>query len=487
MEHKDIDRLFQEKDIDRLFQERLKDVEITPNPEVWNAIEQKIQKKKRRILPFWWFSGGVAAVFVMGLFFFSNKNNKQEINNLPVITKETIKNENEIDFKSKKIEIVTVEEKTDKKETKSTNIKPVQQEIVDNVNPKGASKKIHKKDTNSNENSSLNLINSKINERKNNNNSEGVIMKGIAAFDDIIIKEKSNIIDSKIIKRENNNDSEGVIMKGIAASDDIVNKNNSKKDFITEINSNNEPLKEESEKEKWSISPVLGILKSNSFSNVSPLDSDLNNNNFSGENTFAFGVNVTYQIHKKWAIKSGVQLQKTGFVTDDVTLINSALLVANSLDNVSVNPTNNFSSVSSMDQLDFSSDLSTEQIEGNTEQGNLQQNYSYIEIPLEIKYTFFSSKKINTSVVSGFSSLILNENNIIGESSSFNTTIGEANNLNSLNFSGNLGLEFDLKLSRKLNLNINPMFKTQLNTFSNNSNGFRPYNIGVYSGLRYYF
>ena len=34
----------EEKNIDRLFQEKLKDLEVTPNENVWDAIEEKLQK-----------------------------------------------------------------------------------------------------------------------------------------------------------------------------------------------------------------------------------------------------------------------------------------------------------------------------------------------------------------------------------------------------------------------------------------------------------
>ena len=89
-------------------------------------------------------------------------------------------------------------------------------------------------------------------------------------------------------------------------------------------------------------------------------------------------------------------------------------------------------------------------------------------------------------MVAGFSSLFLNKNEI-----NFNTQLvsqsGEANNLNNINFSGNLGFDFNYSLNKKWSLNVNPMFKVQLNTFSEDSNGFSPFNLGVYSGIKYKF
>jgi len=211
----------------------------------------------------------------------------------------------------------------------------------------------------------------------------------------------------------------------------------------------------------------------NSFSQASALDANLNNNDFSGESTFSYGVNITYKLNKKWAIKSGIQLQESAFTTNNVTL-----------ENVDFNSVDSNNSLSSDEAVSF--DINDPKRIA-TEQGNIQQNYSYIEVPVEIKYTFFSSQKIQTSIISGFSSLILSENSIVGESSSFNQNIGGANNLNLINFSGNFGFDVDFLLTKKLNLNINPVFKTQLNTFSKNSNGFQPYLLGIYTGVIYKF
>ncbi len=65
------------KNIDRLFQERLKNIEVSPSPKVWRAIETKLSAKKRRILPMWWFGSGVAAILLLSLFFFPFSDKKK--------------------------------------------------------------------------------------------------------------------------------------------------------------------------------------------------------------------------------------------------------------------------------------------------------------------------------------------------------------------------------------------------------------------------
>ena len=65
--------------------------------------------------------------------------------------------------------------------------------------------------------------------------------------------------------------------------------------------------------------------------------------------------------------------------------------------------------------------------------------------------------------------------------------IGEANNINSTSYSANFGLGLDYSLSKQWNINLEPQFKYQLNTFNNTSGNFRPFFIGVYTGLSFKF
>ncbi|MDD3721596.1 MAG: hypothetical protein PHW92_03780 [Lutibacter sp.] len=67
------------KNIDRLFQENLKDFEVSPPNESWDAIENRlIPRTKKRELPFWLKISSIAALFVLffsvGTIYFLPKN-----------------------------------------------------------------------------------------------------------------------------------------------------------------------------------------------------------------------------------------------------------------------------------------------------------------------------------------------------------------------------------------------------------------------------
>lgn len=159
--------------------------------------------------------------------------------------------------------------------------------------------------------------------------------------------------------------------------------------------------------------------------------------------------------------------------------------IANNLENISFNGSDNFLYVSNSDQS-FIEDLGLTSF-GTISEGTIEQDINYMEFPVELKYRLFMLGKFRTSLISGFSTLFLTDNSITTRTANFSREIGEANNLNKLNFSANLGLDVEFNINKKVRFNINPMFKSQLNTFSDNPTNFRPYLIGVYSGLRYNF
>ena len=96
-------------------------------------------------------------------------------------------------------------------------------------------------------------------------------------------------------------------------------------------------------------------------------------------------------------------------------------------------------------------------------------------------------KRFGVDLIGGVSSLFLVDNTVLLESNELITEVGEANNINSTNFSANFGMGLNYKFSPKIQINVEPVFKYQLNTFSNVSGNFRPYSIGVYSGFSFRF
>lgn len=87
----------------------------------------------------------------------------------------------------------------------------------------------------------------------------------------------------------------------------------------------------------------------------------------------------------------------------------------------------------------------------------------------------------------GFSTFFLNNNNIFEIQNGNGTLIGEANNINDVSYSANFGLGMFYNFSKSFQFNLEPMFKYQINTFSNTFGDFQPFFVGVYTGLSFKF
>ena len=108
---------------------------------------------------------------------------------------------------------------------------------------------------------------------------------------------------------------------------------------------------------------------------------------------------------------------------------------------------------------------------------------AFIEVPLEIEYQLLN-RQFGLTLIGGFSSLFLSDNEVFSETNNGTTaSLGEATNINDVSYSANFGLGLNYKVSKKINLNLEPMFKYQINTFNNTSGDFKPFFIGVYTGF----
>lgn len=438
--------------IDRLYQEKFKDFEVTPHPKVWENIEATLQKKKRRVLPFWWISGGAVATLLIGLLLFPFFNEEQP--NKPMLDKVIITESEE------KPSINTVKELLDEKQDNLQKTDAIIEVVITNPPTQKTIEKPLKKQT---EKPNFSYDKIAVVTEKNTREDE----KKPSSNDTDLSNNKN--VETKIAEQATQKDTKEIKTKS------IVKKT---KELVALNDTKEEKFKEET-KVKWSVTPSVAFLNSGSFNQSSPLGANLNNNPISGENTNSYGVKVGYKINEKWEIQSGIHLQEVQFSTQNVTLTSST-----------ESPSFNINFIGS-ETLYFSPDSNGTSSSGGSDviatDAKINQSFGYIEVPIEVKYMLFKKSKFSTQLVTGVSSLFLNKNEIGASSTNFSGLLGEANNLNSVNFSGNLGIDINYQLSQKLKLNVNPMFKQQLNTFSKNANGFKPYSIGVYTGLKYEF
>lgn len=115
------------------------------------------------------------------------------------------------------------------------------------------------------------------------------------------------------------------------------------------------------------------------------------------------------------------------------------------------------------------------------------QNFEYIEIPLYLRYTIIDSR-FDVEMLGGFSSNVLVGNQTFMESGADKNLVGKTQDMQLLNYSGTLGLGLKYGLSKRIFLNVEPRIKYYLNSLNNNSSvTYKPYTIGVFTGLSYEF
>ncbi|MFI2741763.1 outer membrane beta-barrel protein [Zhouia sp. PK063] len=484
------------KNIDRLFQEKFKDFEAIPPAHHWKAIEAKLNQQastSKRVFPLWWTFSGVAAALLIFLGIWSYFNNPPK-NNKPSIT----------NVEQRAIPALSNKKATTKK-TEINNLpnKAVSPSAIENV-----SVTAQKPNVNSLKRASKN--NSPLPNRK------------------ILTEEKSSAIADAITEKEkvnpgrsgNNQNSASIsstdIKTGgiaVAANENSSNGASSEEEGVTDNRPSileaaleqqklkeNDVVENSSGSSKWEIGADIAPVYYSSISEGSPIAKEFADNKKSGNVNISYGVNLAYQLNKKLTIRSGAKKVNYGYNTNDIAFtvsgqsnINNSLALnsdpklatASSSIKNALQPTpyvEVHDKVQGLSQAErINSFVSTTEYEGI-----MKQEFSYIEVPLEIEYNILNTK-LGINIIGGFSSLFLTNQSVLLKSSDFETTLNHGNNINPWNFSTNIGLGFDYLLTKQFSLNVEPMFKYQWNTFSQNNTDFKPYTLGVSTGLSFKF
>ena len=470
------------KNIDRLFQERFKDFETEPDVQTWANIQAGLseKKKERKIIPLWMKYTGIAAALVLGFFGINTtfKSNTKiddtiviDVKSITPSTKRTDSNsvpkkehENTNLLKHNSELATTNDQKTKNDENKTTTEKATKNFFGKTSNQETAT--IY----NSKNNPSLEIKNSN-NETVNSDQIETDKPRSVTSEnignqknEKVLVNEKDNLAIAKPETKK-------AIVNQNAEPNEleaILKQNETKKNIVATVKNS-----------KWEITPNIAAMYANSKS--ASIDPQFAENNKSTDNSIGFGIGLHYAINKKIALRTGINKFALGYNTNSVTY--SSGLSMTSLANVDY-------TTNAMLELRTSAKgnalMTFEKNLQKTNTGTINQKMGYYEIPLEISYAIVD-KKIGVSLIGGISTLLLDENKISLISSETNLKLGEANNLNSVHFSSNIGLGFKYKFVKSFQLNFEPMVKYQLNTFSNNAGSNKPILIGLYSGISYRF
>jgi hypothetical protein len=536
--------------IEKLFQESLNQLDVNAPQDAWTNIVSRLnKKKKRRILPlFWWKLGGIAAALIVG--FFLGRSDlfrlNEDSNNTTVIKNTAIPSEIKTTPIAKEYEQKIVNEFDSKANFLTKSKKTNSAVILSDEDIEKSRYSVSEKKSNK----SSSVVNKNLNNTLANSETKPKISKsGKTIVDKNGTQFEKTLADAKIVEKDGtkNNQNKNTVWNKFQPSEEIDFQVKTKIDFeasiklsdnltdkaadnsLTEIANNKaintatigkqpiigkkeinkkldstsiasaepnalEELLHEKERKldlnaepklnRWQVSTNVAPIYFSSLANGSPIDVKFESNQKSYNTSLSVGVGLQYALNKKLKIRTGVNNLSLDYNTNDIRFIQTA--GAKTLQNVNTNLAGKLLEVQTVAEGPKGLTLADEQNELKVFSGSINQKLGYFEVPMEMSYSVIN-QKLGIEVLGGFSTMFLSQNEVNIVSSGLDMSIGEANNLNSIHFSGNLGFGIKYNIWKKLAAKIEPVFKYQFNTFSNNDGNFRPYVFGVYSGFSYTF
>jgi len=516
------------ENIDKLYQEKLKDFKEVPDEKVWKAISASLDSKKRQrpIVPLWWKLGGVAALLTVLLYVFipsGNHGNSDEIitdvesvtpldntgtddteNALPDNTDEgrsAVANSTETEKEkanaipsngsnmpssgllNEEASIVNSNEKKNLKQEKGTDISRTTgtETAISSVHPENTRGQINKDEAQET------YMETQSSENKNTEMASSLARESSDTVSQQILSNKETQKEIPAIETDKTG---GIATKNNAdKKEEELENDKPKKSIFDEIEIPQETELAESKGNKWSVGPSIGPVYFNSFGSGSPIHSNFVANSKTGNVNLSYGLTVSYGISKKLSIRSGLHKVDYSYDTNEISF--SASISAstnNQIDNINYVSTSKNLVVRNTEDSKLSQQASSLEVaaQNPARDGRMVQDFGYLELPVEINFALLDHK-FGINLIGGLSSLFLVDNSVVLQANGNTVEMGEANNINDVNLSTNIGFGLNYKFSPTLQLNLEPMFKYQLNTFSQSAGDFQPFSVGVYTGLNFKF
>ena len=471
----------QKKNIDQLFNERFANHQADPASHVWDKIQARLEKdKKDRVIAIWWRTAGVAASLAL-IFSLAGLLDNTQSNSI-VEQQPEVKNNSAPSPKIDKAGEINLRQ--DRPRVATTNKEAQNQTITPQLD---------------------------INNNKTSKNKIIVIKKPKTAVAKLAVKKDPGVpvknLGVAVVKPEKLpvvSDNQEIINHNqlvvpsrsstvITALENISPEGAEKQsifDAIKEqkqLESKDAVVKISSQENLWEIAPNIAPVYYNTLSQGSSIDASFADNSQSGDVNISYGIGVRYALSDRLKIRSGINNVSLSYSTADIELGDGPVSAA--LRNINYNRdgivviAQDLGTFSSQNQDGTFGEITPKATNG---EAFINQNISYYEVPLELSYTLFDSA-FGLDIIGGVSTLLLGNNEVSVTAGSYNEVLGSANNLSSLSFATNIGLGLHYKMSSKFRLNIEPMFKYQLNPYTDSSVSYKPYYLGVYTGLSFRF
>lgn len=481
-------------DRDKKLREKLEGFSVQPPPMVWDNIKGQLaaQRKKRRIAYVSWISAAavVLLAFMAGWYF------NNESKNSSVVEAQQIVNQNETEQKSVEPQpektIITEKQTTENTETK------YQQEIElekrqETEKPLVAS--IHE------------------------NNKREKLATAVTTIERIKMEFLLKVEASLEIPNE-----EVTLAEYKVQVEEFVLSESDR--FLVEANTESVNTKKDANK-GWKMGMHISPgYSSNVTSHADEYSRNMTYSDESGNGNVGGGFSVQYKTNKRLRVESGIYYAQNGqkstnspgfLAFNNKDMYNLAASEKSYFSN-SVNVSNGNMSmnsnagvielsdipqgaeigrdmgyggandiISNPDDIPINAAPEADYLNTLQTDGEFSQVFDFIEIPLYLRYSIIDSK-FGVEVMGGVNAGVVVGNNAYIDNRYGLQNVGKTQDISSVNLSGTIGLGVNYALGRRISVALEPRFNYYLNSINNNPDvDFRPYRIGIYTGLYYEF
>ena len=242
-------------------------------------------------------------------------------------------------------------------------------------------------------------------------------------------------------------------------------------------------------------SPIYSYRQVSDRNNDNLLTSDYPNE--SGIVNNGGGISLNVKIGERWSVESGVKYAKMGhkinnpeinnhhFAKEQNVYILNHIILNNTMGEVTVGQ-------SFLNDATIPIDIPTPPnvipiVEEYPLIRSIEQNLDYLEVPFTFRYNI-TDARFTISLSAGLSANFLVNNSFYLKHNNIKEKIGETEGISNLTMSTHAGVSFATPVFKQLSLHIEPRLNYFLDEINKNHvYKYRPYSLGIYSGVRYKF
>lgn len=460
----------EEQHIDRIVREKLEGFTEEPPAFIWTGISEQMNHARQRNRRAWYSWSAVAALLMLA--FVAGWYLNQETSPAGVVQSEPVKHEREV-----------VQERT------ATVVQPTAEKDVPQEEPNeqllaGATER--KRETAP---AAKEQHRESISEPVKPSRVDLAFFRPLEPAGVVLVAASQPVTDEPLVQHERT-DEVAIADREIIASNALARANI------------------QGQEEKWKLGMNISPgYSSHTASHSQVYASNMTREATDGNSNLSGGISVRYKTGKRWNVESGVYYAQNGQKTGSSPQLfagrrelmydaapverhyfNTAVTMANNV--ISLNSTAGVIAIETMPAgAEIAANLESSAGFENSfiSQGEFAQVFDFVEVPLYLRYLLLGSR-VNVELIGGINAGFIIGNNAYLDNQFGKQHIGKTSDISTLNFSGTMGIGLTYNLGKRVSFAVEPRVNYYLSSISRNDEvDFRPYRLGVYTGLYYAF